>query len=153
MSQISTAYDALITRIETVLDAATNNYTRLPNCYNIEDNTDLKLRKGYGVAILAATNSNRELCKASIERTMEIILTRHYTGAEENAADKASVEKLLLEDQLLIIKDLETSSSLNDTVMFSRWVSDNGIEFVAGETSRFFMLRTQISMEYLENLT
>jgi len=151
MSLISTGFDALVARVETVLDATTNGYTRLPNPYNVEDNTELKLRKGYGVALLAATNTNRQVnCKFSVNRTMEVVLTRLYTGYEENAVDKASEEKLLLEDQYKIINDLEQDVTINGQTMYTRWESDGGIEYVAGETGRFLMLKTQFSLEYLE---
>lgn len=151
MSLISDGFDALILRVETVLDAATNNYTRLPNPYNVEDNTEIKLRKGYGVALQAAENTNRQVnCKFSVSRTMEVVLTRLYTGYEENAVEKASTEKLLLEDQYKIINDLEQDVTINGTTMYTRWETDGGLEYVSGETGRFLMLKTQFSLEYLE---
>jgi len=151
MSLISDGFDALVLRIETVLDTATNGYTRLPNPYNVQDNTELKLRKGYGVALQSAENTQRNVnCKFSVSRTMEVVLTRLYTGYEENAVERASTEKLLLEDQYKIINDLEQDVTINGQTMYTRWVTDGGIEYVAGETGRFLMLRTQFSLEYLE---
>lgn len=151
MSLISTGFDALVARIESVLDASINGYSRIPNPYNIEDNTELKLRKGYGVAMLAAENTNRQVnCKFSVSRNMEVVLTRLYTGKEEDAPGKSALEKLLLEDQYAIINDLEQDISINGSTMYTRYVSDSGIEFVSGVTGRFFMLKTQFSLEYLE---
>jgi hypothetical protein len=152
MSLISSAFDAMVARVETVLDASTNNYTRLPNPYIIEDNTELKLKKGYGIALLSGTNTNRQVnCKFSVNRTMEVILTRLYTGNEENAVTKASLEKLLFEDQYKIIKDFEQDITINGQTMYTRWESDNGIEFVTGTTGRFYVLKTQFALEYLES--
>lgn len=152
MSIISTAIDALVSRIETVLDASTNGYTRIPNPYLVEDNTELKLKKGYGVAFLNGTNTQRQVnCKFSVSRTMEVVLTRLYTGSEENAVTRASLEKLLFEDQYKIINDLEQDLTINGATMYTRWETDSGIEFVAGETGRFLMLKTQFSLEYLED--
>jgi len=151
VSIISTAFDSMMTRIETVLDASNQAYTRLPNPYLVEDNTELKLKKGYGLALLAATNTNRQVnCKFSVSRTVEVILTRLYTGAEENASTKSDLEKLLLEDQYKIINNFEQDLTINGTTMYTRWETDSGIEFVNGGTSRFYMLRTQFSLEYLE---
>lgn len=151
MSNISTGFDAMVTRVETVLGTG---YTRIPNPYNIEDNTELKLKKGYGLALRDAVNSKRQTnCKFSVNRTVEVILTRLYTGYEENAVDRASLEKLLLEDQYKIINDFEQDFSINGTTMYTRWETDGGIEFVAGETGRFLMLKTQFSLEYLETFT
>lgn len=154
MSLISTGYDALIARIETVLDTVTNGYQRIPNPYNVEDNAEPVLRKGYGLALLAAENSNRQVnCKFSVSRNMEVVLTRLYTGKVEDAPGKGALEKLLLEDQYAIINDLEQDISINGSTMYTRYVSDNGIEFVNGATGRFFMLKTQFSLEYMESFT
>jgi hypothetical protein len=153
MSLISSAFDAMIARLEVVLDAQANGYTRIPNPYNLEDNTELKLKKGYGIGFLSATNTNRQVnCKFSVNRTMEVTLTRLYTGSEENASSKSNLEKLLLEDQYKIIKDFEQDITINGQTMYTRWESDSGIEFVAGATGRFYALKTQFSLEYLENL-
>lgn len=153
MSAITTTYNALVARIESVLDVTTNGYTRLPNPYNIEDNTEVRLRKGYGVAVLPATNANLELCKLTQDRVFEIVLTRLYTGYDDNPTDKAALELLLLEDEFLILNDLEQDSTLNTQTMQTSYVSDSGIEFVAGETGRFFSLRIQLNVKYSDVFT
>lgn len=151
MSIITAGYDAMIARVETVLDTVAGGYTRLPNPYNIEDNTEIKLRKGYGIALLAGENTNRQVnCKFSVKRTMEIVLTRLYTQREENALTHAAVEKALFEDQFKLINDFEQDISINGTTMYTRWETDGGLEYVSGETGRFLMLKTQFSLEYLE---
>lgn len=154
MSLISTGYAALLTRIQTVLDAAAQGYKRIPNPYEISENAEIELRKGYGIAILQAENTNRQVnCKISISRTMEVVLTRLYTGKIEDAAGRAGLEQLLLEDQHLIINDLEQDISINGSTMYTRYVSDSGIEFVSGVAGRFLMLKTQFSLEYMEDFT
>lgn len=154
MSLISTAYGALVTRIETVLGTVAGGYKRLPNPYEPSDNSELELRKGYGLAILPGENTNRQVnCKISISRTIEVVLTRLYTGKIEDAPGKASLEQLLLEDQHKIINDFEQDISINGSTMYTRFVSDSGIEFVSGVSGRFFVLKTQFSLEYLETFT
>jgi hypothetical protein len=154
VSLISTGYAALLARIEAVLNTASAGYKRLPNPYAVDDNAELMLRKGYGLAMGAAENTNRQVnCKISISRTAEVILTRLYTGKEEDAPGKAALEQLLLEDQHLVINDLEQDISINGSTMYTRYVSDSGIEFVSGVSGRFFMLKTQFSLEYMEDFT
>lgn len=151
MSVISTAYDALVDRIEAVLDVEANNYRRIGNPYNIEDNSEIELRKGYGIAALSAINTNRHVaCQFSIERTFEIVLTRHFTGRLDDADGRVDVEKELLEAQYLIVNDLEQDPSVGGTSMFTRFVGDSGIEYVAGDQSRFIVLRSQFALEYQE---
>jgi hypothetical protein len=151
MSLISTAYDSMITRIEAVLDTVNQGYKRIHNPYSIQDNEELFLVKGYGLAVLTGENTQRVVnCKFTVNRNVEVILTRLYTGAGEDAVPKATLEKLLLEDQYKLINNFEQDLTINGTTMYTRWVSDSGIEYVNGETGRFFMLRTQFSLEYLE---
>lgn len=154
MSLISTAIAALLTRIETVLDASNQGYKRLPNPYEISDNTELVLRKGYGLALQAAENTARQVnCKVSIARQIEVVLIRLYTGNESDAPGKLALEQLLLEDQHKLINDFEQDISINGSTMYTRYVGDSGIEFVSGVTGRFFMLKTQFSLEYMEDFT
>ena len=156
MSLISQGFDALVARIETVLAVSvpSNGYKRIPNPYLVSDNPEPVLKNGYGVALLSAENTNRQLnCKFSVSRNMEVVLTRLFSGRDEDSVGKASLEKLLLEDQYKIINDLEQDISINGATMYTRYVSDSGIEFVSGVTGRFFMLKTQFSLEYLETFT
>lgn len=151
MSIISTAYDAMITRIETVLDVATNGHTRLPNPYKPEENNELFLKKGYGLAILGAENTNRFVnCKFSIQRTMQVVLTRQYFAREDDAVAKSTTEKELFEDQYLLINDFEQDISINGQTMYTRYVTDGGIEYVQQGTDKFLMLRTDVLLEYIE---
>lgn len=154
MSLISTAYAALLTRIETVLGTVAGGYKRIPNPYEVPDNSEQELRKGYGLALLTGENTNRQVnCKVSINRNIEVILTRLYTGKIEDAPGKAALEQLLLEDQHKLINDFEQDVSINGSTMYTRYVSDSGIEFVSGVSGRFFMLKTQFSLEYMEDFT
>jgi len=154
MSAISTIYSSVVSRIETVLDVSTNGYRRIPNPYSVVDNAELNLRKGYGLAILPATNQEVQLnCKISISRQSEIILTRLYTGDDENAQTRAALELLLLEDQYKLINNIEQDASVSTSGLIMKFTGDSGIEYVSGESSRFFMLRTQFSLDYMELYT
>lgn len=151
MSIISSGFDALVARVESVLQTSVNGYTRIPNPYNIEDNSEIKLRKGYGIALREGTNTNRQVnCKFSVERTMEVILTRLYTEQDENPVTRSSLEKLLFEDQYKLINDFEQDITINGETMYTKWVSDGGIEFLGGVSGRYLILRTQFSLEYSE---
>ncbi len=151
MSIISTAYDAILTRIETVLDVNTNGFFRLSNPYKPEENNERFLVKGYGIVMGPGSNTNRTVnCKFSVERTLTVVLTQQYYAREDDAAAKAETEKALFESQYLLINDFEQDISVNGTTMYTRWVSDGGIEYVQGTTDRFLMLRTDFALEYLE---
>lgn len=151
MSIITDAYDAMLSRVETVLDTANQDYFRLPNPYKPEENNDQFLKKGYGIAIQGAANTNRFVnCKFSIGRTMQVILTRQYFAREDDAASKATTEKALFEDQYSLINDFEQDISINGQTMYTRYVTDGGIEYVQSGTDKFLMLRTDFLLEYVE---
>lgn len=150
MSIISNAYDALLTRLDTLYPSL-SGWNRLPNPYKPEENTELFLRQGYGVAMGPGQNTNRQVnCKFSVSRDMVVILTRKYDALENDAVGKAVTEKQLFEDQYALINDLEQDISINGQTMYTRYISDGGIEYVRGDTDRFLILRTVFSLEYME---
>lgn len=149
MSTISTAYDALKVRLQAVLP----NHAQLTNPYAADQNSELILRKAYGVKISTVENTNRMVsCQLSLRRTMEVVITRKYFASEMNRAAKESVEKELLEDAFLVVKDIEKDADLGNNVANIVFVSDNGIEFVFSEDKPFYMMTLSFNLEYFENL-
>ena len=154
MSGISDGYDAVLARIQVVLSTEANGYFRLPNPYKPEENGEDRLKKGYGIALGAAVNSNRFVnCSFSVARQFQIILTRKYVALENDAVRKADAEKALFEDLNLLINDFEQDISVNGNTMYTRYEADGGIEYVQGDTDKFIMLRTTFVMEYVERFT
>ena len=154
MSQITVAYDAFLARIETVLGTVAGGYFRLPNVYKPEENSERFLDLGYGVALLSGQNTNRNVnCKFSVERTFQVVLTRKFYALEADPTGKADAEKALFEDQYKLINDFEQDISINGAAMYTRYVSDGGIEYVSGEKDNYLMLRTEFAVEYLESFT
>ena len=150
MSEVSTVYDALITRIEAVL----TGHFRLSNPYKLEENPSTFLRIGYGVGIGSGTNTRRPMAGCiSIERSFPVSITRRYAALETNASAKATTEKQLMEDMFLLIKDFHENTSLTNGNRVVRFDSDNGINYVETETDRFMYVTGIISIEYFENLT
>jgi len=153
MSLISTGYDALLSRLD-ALFPPTDGWNRLPNPYKPEENSELFLTQGYGIAMGPGNNTNRQVnCKFSVVRQMTVVLTRKYEALENDADAKASTEKQLFEDQYILINDLEQDISINGQTMYTRFVADGGIEYVRSDTDRFLILRTQYDLEYLETFT
>jgi hypothetical protein len=147
MSNVSDCYDAFVARIEAVLP----NHTRLSNPYEIEQNIEPLMIQGWGLGMGASTNTNRELsCRVSIRRQFSLVLTRKFYALEADAESKASTEKELLEDQLLVIKDLCSNSDLSGLIGVVDFESDGGIEQVYGEKDQFLALRSTFTAEIWE---
>ena len=155
MSNISTAYDAIKTKLDTLFPSS-SGYIQLVNPYDIDENTDSALRIGWGIAFGSATNTRRELsCRLSIERTITITFTRARFRSEFNTSQQETNEKLLFEDQYLLIKDLENEPMINNAtsgITKFTYESDGGVESVTGESDAYIKLSTVFSLEYFENL-
>jgi len=150
MSNITTIYDLFVTRLGVIYPS----HSKLTNPHKIEENNDMLLKLGYGLRMGPGLNTKRHLaCKASIEREITIVFTRKHFALEQTLTPKQTVEKALLEDQFLLIKDVETYPDLENTVIAKiEYVSDRGIEFIYGDKDNFIQLETVFNFEYFEFL-
>lgn len=151
MSEISTGYDAIIARMDALYPSA-SGWFRLPNPYKPEENNERFLVQGWGVALGAGTNTERLVnCKFSVSRNFSITFARKFYALESDPASKATTEKQLFEDQYALINDLEQNFTVNGSSMYTRYLSDGGIEYVSGEKDSYLMLRSDFALEYLES--
>jgi len=149
MSKISDIYDALDSLISTALPA----YTKLPNAYDLEENPELFLKRGYGIAIGSGENTKRELgCRLSYLRQFTIGLIKQITTTDTNTAARVALEKAIIEDHYLVLKALENDVDLNETSNITILPNDNGIEYLEGETNKYFLVTITVTSEYSENL-
>jgi hypothetical protein len=149
MSSISTIVDQLNTTISGVL----TTYSKVPNAYEIGNNAELFLIKGYAIGIDSASNTNRQLgCQLSIARDLTVILVNQVTSNNTDFDAMQNVVKSLMEDQYTIIKAIEKDSSLNSSAVSIKYASDAGIEFGASSTSKYFLLESIFTCEYFEDL-
>jgi hypothetical protein len=151
LSKISDAYAGLKARIAAVLPS----HVGLLNPYEPEQNPETILKQGYGIVLGAGTNSNRAISNhLSISREVSIVLTRRFYASEMNRTAKETVEKQLMEDQFLIVKDIEKDPSLglSDVVANFQYEGDEGIQFAFSEDKPFYRLTMRFRLEYLENL-
>lgn len=150
MSTISTVYDNLITLIPAKLPAG---YVRLPNAYKIHENDETYLKQGFCVGFGHGKNTERLVGnKLTIQRALTLTLTRKLYSLEHAAAGKAATEKLLFEDQLILIQNFETDPTLNQSAMLTKYQSDNGMEYVYNGKDEFIMIQSLITVDYLEPL-
>lgn len=152
MSNISDSYDAIVSRVQTLLPS----HTRLSSAYSIDENTEPALTLGWAIQIQSGENSKRQLqCDLSIRRSVVIIITRKFYARELDITSKASTEKQLFEDQLLVIKDLEKDPTVNAPSYIAKfeYVGDSGIQTVFSNKDQFLKLETIFTLEYFESLT
>lgn len=149
-TSISTIYDALVS----LLSSKLTGYIQLPNPYAPEENNELYLNKGFGVAFADGENTQRFVgCKLSVARTFNIILVNRIVTTDHNTTVRGSLEKSIMEDEFTIINELEKNPTLQGSAFKSLFVSDNGIEYLEGERMKYLFLVFNINIEYLENFT
>lgn len=147
MTEISTIYDGLVTRLAALLP----NHKRLTDPYNLDNNSTTFLNQGWGLAVGQGENTERQVsCQSSVRRTFQVPITRHYAATAHAVTAKATVEKLLLED-LQIIYDDAQENGLN-VANLTLAVTDDGITEVFAEESPYLSVTVIVSVEYLRNL-
>lgn len=149
MSQLSTVYDAFVTRISALLP----NHTRISNAYDIEENNEQFLVKGWGLAIGGAVNSELFLSdKLTYQRTFFITITRKVFAREFDVESKATTEKLLIEDLVIVTNDFMKDTTLNAASSHVKYVADTGIERVFVDKDQYLKTQIEIQSTIIENL-
>jgi hypothetical protein len=150
MSRISSIHDALIARLEALFPS----HKRLPDAYQVERNPSKFLDQGYAVTIGAASNRGGLLSQQmQVTREMGVVLTRKSVALESDAAKSAACQLALMEDHLLLIKDLETDTTVNTTAAMVEFTSDSGITSIGDGTHPHLVIETQFTVTYFEDLT
>lgn len=153
MSNISTIYD----RIDALLGetfTSGNGYRKMVFPYDLGQNDNFILNKGYGFYIGAGNNTDIffEGNLVNFQRELVIILSRVDRGTDYDTDLRESAEKNLFEDQKTLISTLEKDATLRPLVAKVVYDSDNGIEFAFDEEERsnFLFLQTSFLFDYVE---
>lgn len=152
MSNLSTLYDNIKTNLATILSA----HTWLSEAEFINENQEQALRKGFAIQIGAGIQGDLHIgCDVSVIREIIITVTREHFARELDRDAKYTVEQALLDDQLLVIKELEKDPSqeygLQGQVANLKFISDAGIQRVFEDKKNFLMIRSTFTLTYLEN--
>lgn len=149
MSTITAAYDYMVGVAQSLLP----DHKRLPDPYNLVNNSDRHLEKGWGFTIERG-RSNRHTDQGSVGVDRDIIfkITRQFISLASDAEKRATTEKQILEDQMLILKRLESDFTLGGLILNTDYDSDTGVEYVIIKDSPYLKIETTISLQYVENL-
>lgn len=149
MTAISTVYDGLVSALDSLYSTT---HTKIDNPYDIQDNDDLLLRRGYGFAFnQGGLNSNRLMSNvATISRDISVILTIKWRGTAKDITLRQAAEKQLLEDQFLMIDYFTGNAGMGISQVWKIvYNGDNGIESI-GDRTDFIQIVSNFSLEYSE---
>jgi len=150
MSLVSNAYDNLLARIALLFPVA-SGYQELTNPYDVEDNANLFLRQGWGMAIGSLTNTNLVMCP-TVSSTYEgkILITRELASQESDATRKHDRVKELLEDQRRVLNDFQRSHTLETDGYEFELESGNGIQTVRVGNFSYLMIEMNFNVKFFD---
>lgn len=146
-TSITALFDEMIARVRSVLPSA----VEIPDGLNIAGQSALFLKDGFAVLIGPGQNTNRQLgCKITTSRTMTIVLTRQITTTASNAEASKVIMKRIMEDQMSLIAEFETETTMGHIVMKALYENDGGLELLVtqDQSGRFYILSSNFSVEY-----
>lgn len=146
-TDFDTAYDSIISRVATLL----SGHTRLRDSYNIEENPEAFLVKGWGLSIEeGGFNTNRLL---GPHRTTNInfglTITRKRFALDTDPASKANADKNLLEDLRVIIDDIWQNNFNISGSPIIKFTNFTGISQIKTEKNSYLKVKMNIGVEYI----
>jgi hypothetical protein len=149
MSTINFIHDLMLQAIATALPT----YKKLSNPYTTSDNAEVFLNNGYGVTIGAASQKRVMTGSVGVERYFSFILTKECFATKNDEQRKADAALELANDQLAVMKAFELDFTLGGKVLKIEYGSDEGVQFVQGQSEKFIELKTTVSVLYIEPVT
>lgn len=150
-TKISQIFDAL----KAYVVAELPTYAQIPNPYIPDANSQLLLKKGFGIGVGPAEAKVVELCpKYGMDRIFSIILVAIVTSTENDGPGFETLQKAMLEDWHLIRKKLESEVTLGVPPLCIKndFISDSGIIALTSEQGKFISISGDWSVVYRENL-
>jgi hypothetical protein len=99
-----------------------------------------------------ATGTRRLGSYLQLAREFRVSITREVVRPGRGCRRPRHLPKDLLEDQLLVIKDFEINTTLNDTAIMVAYQSDSGVSFVDTDKGSIASLETTFLVTYQEDL-
>jgi hypothetical protein len=135
MSDVSTIYDAIITKVNTLFPSK----ARIHNPYELSDNPELITKDSWGLKVGTCEIVEMEFCNLSSKREYSILLIRQFAtvGNKEDAFD--AVSKLVLEDQQTLMNNLYSPTELEQNLIIDQIElnSVSGIEFTQNNQKKY----------------
>lgn len=148
MSILSSTLDAMISKMGTLFP----QHTRLPNPYSLDQNPEPYLAEGFGILLGSGSENRVAQSSVGIKRRISVVQTRSFIAVDSDPTVKEATEKLLIEDQMTLLKDLEQDLTLGGVVLNIAYASDGGIQSVYSNQKQFLKIETQFSVIYIESI-
>lgn len=150
MSDITTIVTNLASVVSTALGAT---YGRIANPYLPEENDQLVLSKGYGIAVGPGRDAQLyQGCRTSYERQFSVLLFNVLTAMASDATNRSAQDAALLEDFRLVRRALEQNQTLSGVAIRVNYAGDTGLVLSVGEAGKYLSIGIDFAILYEEAL-
>lgn len=146
ITSITTTYNQIMTRLGYIF-SGNSSYTRVSDPYDLPNNSELFLRKGYGLRYNGASVVDSELHQFAMEHNFSVITTRELIRLENKPDALDDVSLSLLEDATAVQKDFYHPSELgvDSSIRKIDLVGISPIQKVNGEKVKFKYIETSFN--------
>lgn len=152
MSNISTVTDTIIQRLGYIYSSNTS-YTRIPDPYELPNNKEIFLRKGYGLKYNGASKEESEFNQYVFNHSFSVVLTRENIKLESDTTPLDDVTQVLLEDVYRLQQDFYSSSELGiqGNIRLVDLAEVSGVTTVSTENDKFKTIEINIDFMICES--
>ena len=108
-----------------------SDHFRLNDPYNIEENPEQYLRKGWGIQVDDGVDTNRCISpEYYLGRTFTLVIVRESLAKDSDPARRETSKLDLLEDLHILIAAAVTENTLYQSAVNFKYISDGGLQEV-----------------------
>lgn len=149
MSNITTVFNNLVTFMSTNL----YDHFRLNDPYNIEENPEQFLRKGWGIQVDDGVDTNRCISpEYYLGRTFTLVVVRESLAKDSDPARRETSKLDLLEDLHILIAAAVTENTLYESAVNFKYISDGGLQEVFVNDKPYNFIEANFLVEYSQTI-
>lgn len=149
MSNITTVFNNLVTFMSTEL----SDHFRLNDPYNIEENPEQFLRKGWGIQVDDGVDTNRCISpEYYLGRTFTLVVVRESLAKDSDPARRETSKLDLLEDLHILIAAAVTENTLYESAVNFKYISDGGLQEVFVNDKPYNFIEANFLVEYSQTI-
>jgi len=149
MSNITTVFNNLVTFMSTNL----SDHFRLNDPYNIEENPEQYLRKGWGIQVDDGVDTNRCISpEYYLGRTFTLVIVRESLAKDSDPARRETSKLDLLEDLHILIAAAVTENTLYQSAVNFKYISDGGLQEVFVNDKPYNFIEANFLVEYSQSI-
>ena len=149
MSNITTVFNNLVTFMSTNL----SDHFRLNDPYNIEENPEQYLRKGWGIQVDDGVDTNRCISpEYYLGRTFTLVVVRESLAKDSDPARRETSKLDLLEDLHILIAAAVTENTLYQSAVNFKYISDGGLQEVFVNDKPYNFIEANFLVEYSQTI-